>query len=70
MPLRVHAVMQQAQHVNDRLPLDGTDSKHHEVPPLVPVSGNVKGADMVSDVVSQLGADDLRPGVERRQRGR
>jgi len=66
VPLRVHAVMQQAQNVNDPLPLGRADTKHHEVPPLVPVPGNVKRANVASDVVAKLGADKLRSGVQRR----
>ena len=38
--------MQEAQHINDVLPLKTTDQKHDEVSDLTPLSGNVKRTDI------------------------
>lgn len=55
--------MKEAQHINDVLPINTTDSEHDEVSTLVPVSRNVKRPDIGADFAALFDADDRRPGA-------
>ena len=57
---QVHVVMQEAQHINDVVPLKTTDPEHDEVSALTPVSGNVKRTDIGADFAAFFDADDRR----------
>ena len=55
---QVHAVMQEAQHINDVLSLKTTGAEHDEMSALAPVSGNVKRADIGADFAALFGTDN------------
>lgn len=60
---QIHAVVQEAQHINDVLPLKTTGTEHDEVSTLAPISGNVKRPDIGADFAAHFDADDLWAGA-------
>ena len=58
MTFQIHAVVQEAQYINDVLPLKTTGSEHDKVSALAPISGNVKRPDVGADFAALFGADD------------
>lgn len=55
VPLQVHAVMQQAEHINDVVRFDFVDAEQDEMTALAPVSRNMKRPDIVVDFRPLLG---------------
>ena len=60
---QIHAVVQEAQYINDVLPLKTTGSEHDEVSAFAPISGNVKRPDIGTDFAAHFDADDRRAGA-------
>ena len=60
---QIHAVVQEAQYINDALPLKTTGTEHDEVSTLAPISGNVKRPDIGADFAAHFDADDRGAGA-------
>ena len=69
MPLKVHAVVQESEHINDLAPLIAASTEHDEVPAFAPVAGDMQRPDTAADFRPILDTDDRGPRTQGLQRG-
>lgn len=49
MPFQIHAVMQQAEHINDIASVNAAGAEHDEMSALAPASSDMERMDIVAD---------------------